>query len=231
MYINIFRVSHLRYSQTKLSNTEDYIGYHTRATMSPCTRKRPISNFQPFCPDSTETTSSSLLVSLPSIREVSPSLLNAAHSPSMSRCNEATFAPLRFKNERTSLACRHPRGSFGVALSFVPSPAVWSTHPYKVAKCMLALTFFASPPLFSWSKKVASDFAASTLDLKTCRMILRVGGGRFWTDLTGGSSTVGGAMVPLVCCSHGFAAGVGGVVYCERAAKDRSQRFGAQTPT
>jgi len=62
-------------------------------------------------------------------------------------------------------------------------------------------------------------------------MTLRVGGRRFRTDVTGGSSTVGGAIVCFVLCTHGFSGGIAGVVYCERAAKGRSQLLGAQTPT
>lgn len=174
--------------------------------------------------------SSSLLVSLPSMKEVSPSLLNAAHPPSIPCCKEATFAPFFLKKDTTSVACRQPEGSSGTTPWTISTPVTMSsalsTQPYALARCILALTFLVSPPLSSWSKKAASDFAASALDLKTCLMILRVGGRRLRADVTGGSSSVGGAMV--FCKLSPWAAGV---VYCERAARDRSQRFGAQTPT
>src|ERR1700728_1379168 len=70
-------------------------------------------SYQSFCSDDTRTMSSSLLVSLPSMGGVSPPLLVAAHSPSISRCKEATFAPLFLKKDTTSLAYRHPQSSFG----------------------------------------------------------------------------------------------------------------------
>lgn len=63
-------------------------------------------------------------------------------------------------------------------------------------------------------------------------MILRVGGRRLREDLTGGSSEEeGGAMAALVRSTHGLSAGVIGVVYCESAESDRSQRLGVHTPT
>ena len=135
----------------------------------------------------------------------------------MPRCNEATFAPLCLKKDTTSLACRQPR-----------DPSTSSTHPYILARCGLALTFLALPAVSRWSKKVASDFAASALDLRTCRITLRVGGRCLLTNVTGGSFTIGGVSI---FCTHRLSGGVAGVVYCERAARGRSQCFGAQTPT
>lgn len=183
-------------------------------------------------PDATNTMSSSLLVSLPPKCEPSASLLNAAHSASMLRSKEATFAPLFLRNITTSFARRHPRGSFGVcAPSSMPTSApilpVFSTQPYILARCRVDFTLFTSLPFSSWSKNVVKALAASALDLKTCLMILRVGGRRLRAVLTGGSSGI------VVRCTHGLSPGEGvvGIVYCESAASDRSQRFGTHTPT
>ena len=92
-----------------------------------------------------------------------------------------------------------------------------------------------------------SDFTASTRALRTWRTSLLEGARRFERIFTGGSSislpleraeaTDRGVDIPefwegvFGLSIHGFSLGVAGVVYCERAVRERSQRFGTHTPT